>query len=373
MPSTLLRHCIIVTLVVLSAGVHGQEKWNGIEKIVAVGDLHGDYEQYIQVLKNNGLLDDELEWAGGTVHFVQLGDIPDRGPDSMKIIRHMMRLEKQASKAGGMVHALIGNHEAMNISTDLRYVHPGEYEALVTRRSARTRISWLERIYETMLVSQVDLADPKQVVMERLGKQYPLGYVEHRKLWEPGRPIAKWVAKHNVVVMINDTLFVHGGLSPHEELKSLSSINKEFRRELSRRRPGPQVVDPQGPLWYRGLAMNSADEELEPLKNMLAFYEASRIVVAHSTTKGAVIPRFGGLVVLIDVGISTHYGGSMANLVIDAGSVFANHQGELVRLPEGGDLKSYLMEVTRLEPEGSRLLKYVQSTQQPMEVTAEND
>ena len=70
---------------------------------------------------------------------VQTGDIVDRAPDSLKIIRDLMRLEKEARRAGGRVVVLVGNHEAMMVTGDFRYVHPGEIAAFADRRSARRR------------------------------------------------------------------------------------------------------------------------------------------------------------------------------------------------------------------------------------------
>src|SRR5579864_4282595 len=107
----------------------GPGVWSGVERIVAVGDVHGDYDQLEAVLKTAGLIDAQGNWAGGKTHLVQTGDILDRGPDSRKCMDLLMRLEKQAEEAGGYVHALIGNHEAMNVYGDLRYTSPGEFAA----------------------------------------------------------------------------------------------------------------------------------------------------------------------------------------------------------------------------------------------------
>ncbi len=126
---------IALTIISFCVTVRAQEVWQDVARIVAVGDLHGDYEQYLNVLRSNHLIDSKLKWQGGAAHLVQLGDVPDRGPDSLKIMRHLKRLQKQAKKAGGRVHALIGNHELMNIKEDLRYVHPGEFEILVNNAS----------------------------------------------------------------------------------------------------------------------------------------------------------------------------------------------------------------------------------------------
>ncbi len=369
----LVRSFLIITLTVFSVSPLAEEVWQGVERIVAVGDLHGDYDQYITVLKNNGLIDEKLKWAGGKTHFVQLGDIPDRGPDSMKIIQHIQKLEKQAKRAGGKVHPLIGNHEAMNITTDLRYVHPGEYQALVTRGSERAQSKYLAIVFRAMADKDPEVVQTESDVMAKLKRYFPLGYVEHRRLWEPGQSIARWVASHNTVIKINDSLFLHGGLNPHkEEYLPLETINETISKELSVKGIGPMTHDETGPLWYRGLAHNPAEKELEPLKRMLEHYGVNRIVVAHSTTKGAVVPRFERRVILVDVGISAHYGGSMANLVIEGDALYANHRGSLIALPEGDDLDAYLDEVVSLEPAGSKLSNYVKSGEQLVRTAAES-
>ena len=84
-------------------------------------------------------------WSGGATHLVQLGDVPDRAPDTRKILDLLMRLEPQARRAGGYVHALIGNHEAMNVYGDLRYVSEGEIaarDAGYKPYSLETRRAW---------------------------------------------------------------------------------------------------------------------------------------------------------------------------------------------------------------------------------------
>ena len=93
------------------AGAFGQEF--RAERIVAVGDVHGGYEEFTAVLRMAGVIDAANRWTGGKTHLVQTGDIPDRGPDSRKAFDLLMTLEREAKKAGGQVHALIGNHEAM--------------------------------------------------------------------------------------------------------------------------------------------------------------------------------------------------------------------------------------------------------------------
>jgi hypothetical protein len=109
------------------------------ERIVAVGDLHGDYDVWLDIARNAGLIDAKNHWAGGHATLLQAGDIVDRGEDSLKIIRHLRSLQKEASKAGGKVIVLLGNHEAMNMTGDLRYVDPAELASYAGSNSEALR------------------------------------------------------------------------------------------------------------------------------------------------------------------------------------------------------------------------------------------
>ena len=51
----------------------------GDRSIVAIGDVHGAYDNFVQVLQMAGLVDEDARWVGGTTHLVQTGDVLDRG------------------------------------------------------------------------------------------------------------------------------------------------------------------------------------------------------------------------------------------------------------------------------------------------------
>ena len=91
-----------------------------------------------------GLIDTDGHWAGGKTILVQLGDITDRGPDSLKIIRSLQQLQKEAPRKGGKAIVVLGNHEAMNLLGDNRYTTPGEYAAFADAQSVARR----DRVYE---------------------------------------------------------------------------------------------------------------------------------------------------------------------------------------------------------------------------------
>src|SRR2546422_4951561 len=113
--------------------------WDHVARVVVMGDLHGDYAKFHDMVKQAGLIDARDRWSGGATHLVQVGDVPDRAPDTRRILDLLMRLEPQARRAGGYVHALIGDHESMNMEYDLRYTTPGEFAAFADRDSPRRR------------------------------------------------------------------------------------------------------------------------------------------------------------------------------------------------------------------------------------------
>ena len=72
--------------------------WTGVGKIVAVGDIHGAYKNFVKILKGTELIDNDLHWIGGKTHLVQTGDIMDRGPGAKRVFDLLMRLEKEAEE-----------------------------------------------------------------------------------------------------------------------------------------------------------------------------------------------------------------------------------------------------------------------------------
>lgn len=329
-----------------------QSEWTGVERIVAIGDVHGDYENYIAVLRDAGLVNKRGKWIGGKTHFVQVGDVPDRGPDTDQVIRHLMKLEKQAEKAGGYVHALIGNHEAMNMVGDLRYVHPGEYAALTNRASKRTLDDYYKRVVD-YVTSQDDATVIDDAFRENWYANHPVGYVEHRQIWHPLGEFGKWVSAHNTVIKINRVLFVHGGLGQSALEMSLEEINSTVRNEL--RAPsnaqGRLSDSEDGPLWYRGLAQPDTPEEAAHLEAILTHFDADRVVIGHTPGMGTIVPRYTSRVLAIDSGMSSHYGGYKASLRIEGDALFTQQEGESVLLPtQPEEVLPYFKRMAELQP-----------------------
>lgn len=311
------------------------------QRIVAVGDLHGDWDAWIAIARNAGLVDARDRWAGAAATLVQTGDITDRGPDSVKIIRHLQKLEGEAARAGGRVVVLLGNHEAMNVTGDLRYVDPGEFAAFADRNSEKRRAAVYEAnaaAIEAAYRAQDPAMDAKTVRKAWMDAT-PLGMLEHQAAWGPKGELGRWASGLPAMVRIGGTLFAHGGISaPYTAMGGLDEINRRVRAAMAAgdKSPGSIINDPLGPLWYRGLITRGAAFEAEvaaaaaasgaparprpPIEQeldlVLTAFGVKRLVIGHTPNLGGVAISNGGRLVRIDTGISRYYKGQLSWLEI---------------------------------------------------------
>jgi hypothetical protein len=268
-----------------------QDTWTGVDRIVAVGDVHGDFGQFVKTLRAAQVIDGDNDWIAGKTHLVQMGDVLDRGPDSRKAMDLLMKLEEQACRTGGLVHPLIGNHEAMVLLGDWRYVIQEEEKAFGG-------------------------ADAYREAMSATGRY------------------GRWIRGHNAAIRINDLVFVHGGISRACADRSLEEINQSVRDDLEKGKENGMAMDPSGPLWDRTLAVGNEDEASGHLDDVLKRFGAHRMVVGHTVSIRGILVRAGGRLIRIDVGMFSGYGGPAACLVVENGDFYeVRHPGTRRKLP----------------------------------------
>jgi len=198
------------------------------------------------------------------------------------------------------VHVLLGNHEAMRMLGDMRYVSPGEYEAFVTSESREIRQRYLQKLTDEERAS--------------VGAGMPLGFLEMRVAFGRGGEYGNWLHRLDTVIRVNDVLFLHGGLSPEVAQMPCDAINDTVRRELTteidKTRAAPLqslVASENGPLWYRGMT-KEPDEFMPKLDEILALQGAKAVVVGHTVQQnGRILKRFGGKVFVLDTGMQPAY------------------------------------------------------------------
>ena len=295
MSKAFLVQVVIVAVHCLALMAHADEKppkekantWSNIDRIVAIGDVHGDYNQFVRALRASKLINDKQAWTGGKTHLVQTGDVFDRGPDSKKVMDLLMALEQQAAAAGGMVHTLLGNHEVMVMKGDMRYTHPGEISSFGGRAKFAAAIG-------------------------------------------PKGKYGKWLRTHNCVIKINDILFMHGGLSQQWIDLSLDKINGGVRTYLTTGGGNGHLVRSNGPLWYRAWARNRGEALAALCDPVFKKFGVRHAVIGHTPQRG-VIALGGGRVICVDTGMSARYGGPAAALVIEKGAYRSIQHGQQFR------------------------------------------
>jgi hypothetical protein len=314
-----------------------------VARVVAVGDIHGALDEFVSILQGTGLVDEALNWRGGESHLVAVGDLLDRGDFGRQVMELLMRLEDEAAEAGGAVHVVLGNHEVMNLTGDLRYVSEGDYAQFGSE--ARQGL--------------------------------PAGYLERRAAFAPDGRYGRWLLELPVAIVIDDTLFVHGGISAILDGLSLDEINASSRRDIRRfaegwhilleageladgsgfdailarasalnrrgvaaelRQAASAIVEayeglpfvPDGPLWYRGNARCHPYLETDVAAGILRQLGARRVAVGHTPTEERrITSRLEGRVLRLDTGMNAAaYQGRPAALIIENGEARAWYAGE---------------------------------------------
>ena len=93
--------------------------------IIIIGDLHGNKDALIAILKNENVIDRDNNWIPNNKLIIQLGDVIDRGTQSLETLLYLKKIQKQAKS--GQVIRLIGNHEIMLLQNDFRFINK-EYD-----------------------------------------------------------------------------------------------------------------------------------------------------------------------------------------------------------------------------------------------------
>ena len=358
-----------------------EQPWScdGVARIVAIGDVHGALAEYQSILRATGLLDDAGHWAGGASFLVSTGDLVDRGPDSTGVIALLRRLEAEAPAAGGRVLVTLGNHEAMNLIGDLRYVVAPDYEAQAAQESTAMRDAAFAAFR-----SHDGAAGPAQdAARAAFDRQFPHGWFARQQAFSAAGEVGRWLLARPLMVRVNGVLFTHGGLPPGLATQSLAAINTtslhqdlvdyttawhaliaaglldadtddDARVALAGQRlaaySGPDreqlaalvatlkrtdespVNTVAGPLWYRGTAMCNSAFETDTVTRVLGQLADTSVVIGHTITETKrVTTRMDGRVTMIDTGMLPAYHGQPSALVIEGDSrsvIYARAAGE---------------------------------------------
>ncbi|MGB5554923.1 MAG: metallophosphoesterase [Flavobacteriaceae bacterium] len=222
--------------------------YHNVERIAALSDLHGQYDLTIEILTNNGVIDTDLKWNFGTGHLVIVGDIFDRGEKVTELLWFVYNLEKQALASGGKVHFLLGNHEYMVMQNDLRYINK--------------KYRYTEHVTKT----------------------------PYNILYSDKSLLGRWLRSKNTIEVINDNIFVHGGISQEfiENGFDLKGVNDSLRQSIHKDESTTQwdsiygkYHDFYSPVWYRGYFTDSLKKG--QVNKLLKKLDVKHIIVGHTS------------------------------------------------------------------------------------------
>lgn len=257
-------------------------EYNGVKKMLVISDIEGNFAALRKLLQGNGVIDQDFNWTFEKNHLVLTGDFVDRGATVMEVLWLIYSLEEKAKAAGGYVHFILGNHEIMNMSGDLRYVH------------------------------------------ERYGQHAAIINKNYMQLFGPEAEIGRWLATKNIAERIGDILFTHGGISSYVNhlkipLEEINGISRPFYTdttyEYKDNRLGVLFSD-FGPFWYRGYYNGIPKATMAQIDSTLEFYHVSHIATGHTIVAENISTLYKGRVINTDV---HHAGGHSEALLVEKG------------------------------------------------------
>lgn len=276
-------------------------------RVICIGDLHGDYQVFLKVLKMCKLINDEGNWIGGSTMLIQMGDTLDGKrpgvtlskefiniPGELQIFEKIIKLKSQAKKHGGDIISLLGNHEL--------YPH----------------YMGNDRQFLKNYVKNVDIKYFSQV------------YKENRvKLLEPGGLLAKSVlSKKPIIYQIGKFLFVHGSITDslieyglYNGKVDIDKINKAVSNWMITGRNRPDFLkdmDSNNPVFSR-LYSNPkkiSDQTVSKINEHLSkFRGAEYVVIGHTPFKRI---NMDSKVIRTDVALSRAFGGTLLSKELQA-------------------------------------------------------
>lgn len=220
---------------------------------VVISDLEGNLAFFLQWGKQIGLLDANGNWAFGDGHLVILGDSVDRGRHVFDLLWALYDIEIQAERAGGKLHLILGNHEQYVLRGQLTHVEP-------------------EHLWAIEQLMPYELAFSK------------------------GTVLGDWLREKPIMLVLNDTLFLHGGISQSALDKGydIDEWNRRHRVALDEADYEDTLFGGQAPTQYRGYLKRGnghsiANQSL--IDATLERYSAKQVVVGH-TKVDSIIPAY---------------------------------------------------------------------------------
>ncbi|XP_057957237.1 shewanella-like protein phosphatase 2 isoform X2 [Malania oleifera] len=286
-----------------------QTRYPPPRRLIALGDLHGDLSKSKQALRLAGLIDASDRWAGGAATLVQIGDVLDRGGDELKILYFLEKLKREASRAGGAVITMNGNHEIMNVDGDFRYVTKSGLDEF------KVWADWfcVGNDIKSLCSGLPNPKDPFEGVplfFSNVKKEILHGIRARIAALQPDGPIsARFLSQNATVLVVGESVFVHGGLLPNHVFYGLERINADVRDWICglKGRVSPSYLRGRhSVVWLRKYSHESAKNcDCSMLEHVLATIPgAKRMIMGHTIQQNGINSVCENKAIRIDVGMS---------------------------------------------------------------------
>ncbi len=273
------------------------------KRIIAIGDNHADLSQALKALQIGGVIDDSLNWIGEDTIVVQTGDVIDRGVEEREVIDFYENLRPDAEAAGGQIVNMNGNHEIMTAYADYRYLQEGACAAF----SDLTGLDTSNPAFDEFTDENCKL--------------------RAAAFW-PGGPYAQIIADWPMVALVQDTVFVHGGLHQKHLDYGIDEINAMTNAWLMREGDldynqvggGADVFSVDWDRTYSDDEIPPTADQCDALASVLEQLGVERMVVGH-TVQNHINAVCDDMAWRIDTGMAVYYGGMVEVIEILDGNV----------------------------------------------------
>jgi len=265
--------------------VNEKSEYKKASRQLVISDIEGNFDKFRKLLLAGKVIDENFEWTYGDGHLVLAGDFFDRGIQVTEVLWLIYSLEEKAKKAGGYVHFVLGNHEIMNMSADLRYLHP-------------------------KYVENAGLLNENYI-----------------NLYGVNSELGRWLRTKNVMEKIGGILFLHGGISRKVNnielpLQELNTLARPFYADTTFSYPNLEtdiLYSDSGPFWYRGYYMGDKTDIPQILDSTLKKFRIDMVVTGHTPVSDTISVWYKGKLINID---TPHAKGKSEALLIEGNKFY---------------------------------------------------
>ena len=304
------------------------------DKIICIGDIHGDFKIFKKVLYMCNLINEKDNWIGGKTFVIQLGDTLDgkrpgvnisrefiEESGEVEIIKYILYLDSQAKNVGGRVISIIGNHELY----PYYFANDNDF---IRDYVKKTDIKAYKKEYNT---DRIKFFQPGEIGGSLLGRTRPL------------------------IIQLGEFLFIHGSLTEsfieqnlgNDGYVDINKINKETASWLQGKSKIPYYLsklDETNPVFSRFYSHKKKlpEETCKKINEQIKkFKGAKHVIMGHSSYK-EINSACDGKLIRTDVALSRAFGGTISDKKLQALEIIRDGPKSRVNIiSQKGTLKMY--------------------------------